>query len=219
MAWYLNPALTRFRAAVDAAWPNRDRTSDGTIGNEAHQATFSDHNPDPDGSVDAWDMDVDGVPVERLKAAFQAHEASLYWIHNDQIASRDDGWVRRSYAYAGPDRNRHTRHVHWNTRPSHENSTAPWEVAMTIQELHALLRAVLEAETPMARQARDMIRGGVQSPVAGQGLLTPLRQEVAALHADVTALRQEVAAIGANDPVVAEIRDQVVDEIAERLTG
>jgi hypothetical protein len=58
MAWRLNTALTNFRAAVDRAYPNRDRTSDGTIGDAAHQASVSDHNPDPDGTVDAWDMDV-----------------------------------------------------------------------------------------------------------------------------------------------------------------
>lgn len=216
MAWYLNPALTRFRAAVDATWPNRDRASDGTLGDEAHQATASDHNPDPDGSVDAWDMDVDGVPVERLKAVFQAHESSLYWIHAGVIASRDWGWQRRPYDGTNP----HTRHVHWNTRASHENSTAPWKVAMIdINEVHAFLRSILEADTPVERQVRDMIRGGVQSPAGGQGLLTPLRVEVAALQADVTALREAVALLGSAHPDVAVIRDAVVDEVAERLQG
>jgi hypothetical protein len=216
MAWHLNPALTRFRAAVDAAWPNRDRASDGTIADAAHSAT-SDHQPDPDGSVDAWDMDVDGVPVERLKAAFQKHEASKYWIHAGQIASRDWGWQRRPYTGANP----HGAHVHWNTRQSHENSTAPWEVDMTIDvnEVHAFLRSILEADTPAERQVRDMIRGGVQSPAGGQGLLTPLRQEVEALQADVTALREAVAGLSVGNSDVAVIRDQVADEIAERLAG
>lgn len=139
MAWYLNPALTRFRKAVNEAYPTRDKASDGTIGDEAHQATSSDHNPDGDGSVDAWDMDVnlrsggdDAAVIEHLKKVFQTHESSRYWIHNDQIASRSTGWKRESYAYAGPNRNRHTQHVHWNSRSSHENSTAPWEVDMPL---------------------------------------------------------------------------------------
>ncbi len=130
MAWYLNPALTGFRAAVNDAYPNRDRTSDGTIGDTAHQGTASDHNPDPDGSVDAWDMDVDlrsgndAAEIEHLKAVFQAHPSSRYWIHNREEASRSTGWRRVRYTGSNP----HTGHVHWNTREQFENSQAPWPV-------------------------------------------------------------------------------------------
>lgn len=131
MAWYLNRALTNFREAVNRAYPHRDKASDGTIGDEAHQSRTSDHNEDPDGSVDAWDMDVEvngkGKPyaedIEHLKRVFQAHPSSRYWIHNRQIASRDiDNWRRRPYDGDNP----HTQHVHWNTRESHEDSNAPW---------------------------------------------------------------------------------------------
>lgn len=123
MAWFLNPALTRFRAEVNGLWPNRDKKSDGTIGDLAHQGTNSDHNPDPDGSVDAWDMDVDGVDVQKVIAAALRHESIQYVIYNRRITSRTWGlgtW--RPYDGASP----HTEHVHFNTRPSHENSTKPW---------------------------------------------------------------------------------------------
>lgn len=128
MGWYLNGALTRFRQSVNARWPGRDRTSDGTIGDKPHQETTSDHNPDADGSVDAWDMDVDGVDVEHLKSIFEAHPASGYWIHARQIASRATGWVRRRYYGSNP----HDKHVHWNTRPSHEDSTLPWPIGAAV---------------------------------------------------------------------------------------
>ncbi len=124
--WHLNRALTGFRDAVDARWPNRDHRSDGTIGDEAHKRRTSDHNQDPDGSVDAWDMDHDGVDPWLCIATFELHPSSGYWIYQDMIAHRSTGWRRQSYSYAGPARNLHLGHVHFNTRPSHEDSLIAW---------------------------------------------------------------------------------------------
>lgn len=171
--WRLNPALTRFREAVNAAYPNRDKTSDGTIGDTAHQATFSDHNPDPDGSIDAWDMDVDlnGEPgVEHLKQVFEAHESSRYWIHNRTIASRDNDW--RRFPYTGP--NPHDKHVHWNTRTSHENSTAPWVIS---EEVDMAVAYRIESAEPEFN-GRFFISNGVnrRGPIRQpQNILTPAR--------------------------------------------
>lgn len=122
--WYLNPALTRFRNEVNARWPDRDKRSDGTIGDAAHQATNSDHNPDTDGSVDAWDMDAGpGVDVQACIAAALKHESIQYVIYDRRITSRTWGlgtW--RPYTGSNP----HDQHVHFNTRSSHERSARPW---------------------------------------------------------------------------------------------
>lgn len=152
MAWYLNPALGDMRAEVNARYPNRDKTSDGTIGDAAHQATVSDHNPDADGSVDAWDMDVDlrsgddARAIEWLKQRFQAHPASLYWIHNRQIADRRYGWRREAYTGANP----HDKHVHWNTREAYENSGQPWgireeDMALSTDDINKVALATARA--------------------------------------------------------------------------
>jgi hypothetical protein len=194
-AWHLNRALTAFRAAVNAAYPNRDRGSDGTIGDEAHQAGSSDHNPDADGSVDAWDMDVnlrsgnDAAAIEALKRVFQAHLSSKYWIHNDQIARREYGWRRDSYSYAGPSRNRHTQHVHWNTRESHEDSTAPWNVEddMTPEQLKTLNDTAWQTRNvPAPDGTRKILTGAVgqlvervlvlEKVVAGLATASPLTE-------------------------------------------
>lgn len=47
MSWKLAPALETLRAQVNAAFPGRNRASDGTIGDAAHQeqGSLSDHNP------------------------------------------------------------------------------------------------------------------------------------------------------------------------------
>jgi Putative peptidoglycan binding domain len=124
--WYLNRFLTSWRDAVNEKFPHRTTASEGTIGDVRHQAeTFSQHNPDKDGSVDAWDMDVNlhGAPndegdteelaaVEELKAAFQRQPGAQLWIHRGQIANKDiAGWSRRHYSGI----NKHMKHVHWQS--------------------------------------------------------------------------------------------------------
>lgn len=119
---YLNRALTGFRAWINTEYPNRDKTSDGWIGDADHALRDSQHNPDTDGSVDAIDVDVDGVDMERLKRCFEAHVAAKRWIHNRQIANKSEGWKPRPYSGDDP----HTGHGHFESDPAYETSDAPW---------------------------------------------------------------------------------------------
>jgi hypothetical protein len=117
MAYYLAPALQVLRDEINARWPSRDRSSDGWIGDAAHAARTSDHNPNVRGSVNAIDVDRDGIDVAELLAAFQGHPSAQYWIFNRQIANRSTGWSRRDYTGSNP----HTGHVHLSIR---QNATA-----------------------------------------------------------------------------------------------
>ena len=56
MAWRLAKSLDRLRKQVNEVVPLRSKTDDGTIGDEAHSARESDHNPDDDGVVKAMDL-------------------------------------------------------------------------------------------------------------------------------------------------------------------
>jgi hypothetical protein len=56
--WALAPSLGALIDQTDRLWPNRSRVSDGSIGDAAHQATTSDHNP-RDGFVTAVDITED----------------------------------------------------------------------------------------------------------------------------------------------------------------
>jgi hypothetical protein len=129
--WYLNRFLTSWREAVNKKFPKRTKASDGTIGDLRHQAeSFSEHNPDKDGSVDAWDMDVNVLgssnptgnaaelaELEKLIKAFQRLPESQLWIHNRQIANRDiDNWRPRPYHGVNP----HDHHVHWQSKSNME---------------------------------------------------------------------------------------------------
>jgi hypothetical protein len=126
VAWHLAASLAVLRAEVNERWPNRDRASDGTIGDANHSASTSDHNPNVRGSVNAVDIDKDGVNIAEIIAAAERHPSVHYWIYNRQIADRDAGF-RRQY-YSGP--NPHDKHIHISIRQSAtaENDRRPWGI-------------------------------------------------------------------------------------------
>lgn len=141
MAHYLAPSLARLRAEINTRWPDRDKASDGWIGDTAHQATRSDHNPNERDSVNAIDVDKDGVDVAEIIDAFQAHPAAHYWIYNREICDADTGWQRS--AYAGP--NPHTAHLHLSIRQTAtaEQNTEHWGVDMSdvVKGIQAAVKA------------------------------------------------------------------------------
>lgn len=112
----LAPALVDLRAEVDKRWPNRDRTSDGWVGDSRHQArNASDHNPNRAGVVRAIDVDVDGILAAQLAdhvrkrgAAGDRRLRGGYVIYNRRIAGTHTRWEWRAYTGSNP----HTHHVH-----------------------------------------------------------------------------------------------------------
>ena len=137
MSWYLAKSLETLRNQVNAQWPKRDKSSDGTIGDAAHAVTKSEHNPDPSGAVRAWDCDKDlssNVTVKVLVDALVAGRDPriLYIIWN--------GRMIRSYAKTGipawtwstyTGKNAHKEHMHISVVESQAlyNSTRPWNLA------------------------------------------------------------------------------------------
>lgn len=156
---HLAPSLSRFRDEINALCPRRDVTSDGWIGDPAHQSRPSDHNPDADGSVNAIDVDVDDndtdidLRAEIIKAA-EAHPATAYWISNGMIWSKAKG-LRK---YTGV--NGHFAHVHvsiFHTAAA-ENSTQPW--------LKIKPSKINEARAHFRKGRRLLRQAGVDRPAA-----------------------------------------------------
>jgi len=116
MSWRLARALEELRGEVNARWPNRDRSSDGSVGDLSHQARKSDHNPNAAGVVRAIDVDADGIPAawlaDHVRARGAAGDGRLspggYVIFNRRIASDVGGWSWRAYTGTNP----HQAHVH-----------------------------------------------------------------------------------------------------------
>ena len=110
MAWRLAKSLETLRSQVNAAYPNRSKVSDGTIGDAAHAASASDHNPNRNGVVAALDLTHDpanGFDAHALAEHLRVnrHPNLRYVISNARIAGYWNNWQWE--ASSG-----HTRHAH-----------------------------------------------------------------------------------------------------------
>lgn len=156
MAWQLTAGLQNLRAQVNARWPHRDKASDGTIGDAAHQASTSGHNPDdtpgsrpawagdPDSTpeVRAWDMDSDlGEPgttaqmlVDHLRQLPGIAAHIRYMIYDRRIYHSRDAFAPAAYSGWSA----HTEHVHFEgawSQAADTNSTFDYrleEISMSL---------------------------------------------------------------------------------------
>lgn len=128
------------RDQINKKFPSRDKRSDGWIGDMAHQARKSDHNPDVNGVVFAIDVDENFGPRKwaptppaalRLANELAAYAKSgkpgsdriKYVVYNDKIASgtyKDYFWVFRGKGYG------HTQHIHVSFNASADKNSAPF---------------------------------------------------------------------------------------------
>lgn len=138
MAWVLTQGLQAWRRELDAVFPGRDKTSSGTIGDQAHSSGTSGHNPDRTGNAEyrdgdgkdevrATDEDRDLVPgsgvdwmlrVVRFvveKARRGEYVPFRYIIYcpaggSPTIWHKTSGWAARAYTGS----NRHDKHAHFS---------------------------------------------------------------------------------------------------------
>ena len=138
MTWRLAKSLETLRTQVNATWPKRSKTSDGTIGDAKHATRSSDHNP--------WIIDgklgvVTALDITNDKVAPKSHDIALalvaskdkrikYIISNGQICSGTEqdrpAWKWRKYAGS----NAHRQHVHISVKSTKAlyDSTEQWKL-------------------------------------------------------------------------------------------
>jgi hypothetical protein len=138
MTYKLCKAGQQLRLQVDDSYPDRDRTSDGWIGDVRHSARPSDHNPDAAGIVRAIDIDrdlsgkakpdlmPDLADQIRLFAKRDKSKRISYVIFAGRIASPRMGWRWRKYSGI----NAHHSHCHISFHPKGDTDGSFFNIPM-----------------------------------------------------------------------------------------
>lgn len=129
--WRVASSLNTLLAQINAAYPNRSKAADGSIGDAAHAASVSDHNPDARGVVRARDYTHDpahGFDAHAMADRIVAsHDPRIkYVISRGRIASATiSPWKWRKYTGDNP----HNHHAHVSVvADSRADNTKPWHI-------------------------------------------------------------------------------------------
>lgn len=152
-SWVVVPDLLSLRAEFDQLAPHRDRGADGTIGDTAHKARSSDHNPDDTAGSKVPHSDTDKIPevhaldvdstgpwpegmtmarsfnLLRLKMMGMGTRAPLAFLIFDRQIAEYPSWKIGPYDGTDP----HTGHLHASSRygsgatvSNPETYSGPW---------------------------------------------------------------------------------------------
>ena len=128
----------QLREQFDDTFSDRDRRSDGWLGDLRHSSRPSDHNPDPKtGTVRALDVDrdVSGTTkpdlmpdiADQIRLAAKAGDKRIaYVIFNGRIASPRLGWRWRVYRGSSP----HRAHCHVSFTKAGDNDSSFFQVPL-----------------------------------------------------------------------------------------
>lgn len=132
----LSAAAETLRSQVNKAFIDRDKTSDGWLGDTRHQARKSDHNPDENGWVRAIDIDRDlsGKPkpdlmpdlADQIRICAKSDSRIAYVIFAGRIASPKMGWKWRKYTGI----NAHNHHCHVSFTVAGDEDGSKFDIAM-----------------------------------------------------------------------------------------
>lgn len=139
MTWKKSAAAIALMEQLNARYPNRDKASDGSVGDLAHRARKSDHNPNKRGYVLAQDIDEnfgpesDGGTAEQFTKELLEYAASgkpgadriKNVVYENRVASgtykdklRFWRWRKGSYG--------HTHHIHISFTEKAEQDGRPF---------------------------------------------------------------------------------------------
>jgi hypothetical protein len=189
----LTLGLQNLRRQIDAEFPTRDHASDGWIGDAAHQAKTSGHNPDDTpGSRPAWDGDTDGKPevrawdmdsdplraagvdaqdvVDHVRALPGVSQVLRYMIFNRKIYHSRVGFTPAVFDGAP-----HTEHIHFEgawSNAADNNTTFDYQLGDLMAIDYDKIRAIVREEITAQRDdiVRDVWASSVDVDVTAAGV-------------------------------------------------
>jgi hypothetical protein len=141
MSWKPVAGITTLRKQIDDRWPKRDKRSDGIVGDSAHSARKSDHNPDSRGYVHALDIDEDlrgsKMDSEWLARQIIAYARNKrpgssrlkYVVYEDRIAS--GSYPRQFWTWRNGDWG-HEHHMHVSFTKEGEQDGSKFDIPILI---------------------------------------------------------------------------------------
>lgn len=203
MAWEVVEPLNDLRDQLNEFFPDRDKTSDGSIGDTSHAAGKSSHNPDKTGNpeyadgdskdeVRARDFDKDlrsDVTAEQVVEHLVklCRSGVIWWlryiIFNGHIWRANGGWATQ--VYTGASKHDHHFHVNGQFNQASDNlQTANYHledlVAVTPKDLTAISSTVWGQEVGRTGvSAHDTLFGDMRKGIdaaasAGQAMVAGL---------------------------------------------
>ena len=133
---WLCKAGVQLREQIDDWFPDRDRKSDGWVGDSRHAKAglLSDHNPDSTGCVRAIDIDsrldssaqLSVYLADQIRVCAKTDKRISYVIHNGFIASKIMGFKWRRYRGINP----HKKHIHISFTKLGDKDGKPFDIPL-----------------------------------------------------------------------------------------
>lgn len=209
-------SLTTLVNQLNAMYPNRSKVSDGWLGDTAHQATVSQHNPNSAGVVTAQDITHDpanGVDGQAIADAVIQDPRAWYVIFNKRIRYNGGKW--ESYSGTNP----HTKHVHLSTKqnPANYDNPSNWNIGKG-EEMASDKLITNIARGVFFREPEDSLASTLKPMTADDALQyamnSPERDLVNKKWQSINELQNKVAELSTN-PTKAELK-KVVDEFTAK---
>lgn len=162
--WRLAESLKTLRKQINDAYPDRDKASDGSVGDLSHQKRGkSDHNPNNAGVVCAIDTDEDLAPdihsIESIVSAIRASRDPRvnYIIYEGRITVQGSD-LQQWKKYTGPNPHNHHAHISVKQIPSLYDDPRPWAIGtpnsipVDINVTVPALPAITPADRPLLKR-------------------------------------------------------------------